>query len=241
MNLKFIKYFISILLALFISCDDQLEETSHYAVLEPFDNIELNSVFDVYLSSDSLYSIKIAGEENAIKNISFKVVNRILSVNNNAKWKWLTPEDNKIKLYISSNQLSQIIVKETCNIQTLNTLLADEFSIINHPKPRLSQINLELDCKTFFYWNNYQCGGKLKLRGRTDNLVIYSFALMSVDASALTSNHALIENNSRGDCEVRVKDKIEYKIGGSGNIYLHGTPEIVLLEKKSTGRLIHLD
>ena len=239
---KLKRYAFIIVLPLLISCDDRYEEADFSTALPPFDEIHLNSVFDVYLISDSIYSIKIAGDERTIKNISFKVENRALSITNNSKVKWLTPDDNKVSVYITSNQLRGIFISETCKIETLNPLVSDDLSVVIHPAPKLSHINLELDCGNFLYWNNFQCGGKLTLRGSVTNLALYSFALMSIEANSLVANNALIENNSKGDCEVWVSDKIEYSIRNIGNIYLHGKPgEIVLGERTSTGQLIQVD
>lgn len=242
MNSKLKKYTLIVLLPFIMACDDGNGKMSQHTVLSSFDIIEFNSVFEVYLTTDSIFSIKIEGHENTVKNISFNVEDSVLRVRNNARLKWLTPEDNRVKLYISSNHLREIRVKEMCYIETINTLVTDNLNLIIHPTPKLSEINMKLDCKQFFYWNNHQCGGKLTLSGKSNNLLIYSFALMSVDARALDTDYALVENNSKGDCEVMVRDKIEYSIRGTGNIYLYGAPkEIVLMEKMSTGKLIKAD
>jgi hypothetical protein len=112
---------------------------------------------------------------------------------------------------------------------------------MGHPT-KLSTIELELNCKRFLYWNNYQCGGKLTLTGRTENLLIYSFALMTVDARALEADYAWIENHSKGDSRVHVENTLEYSIHGVGNIYLYGNPpEIIAHEVTSSGQLIHMD
>lgn len=239
-----LKYFgFLMLLTIFISCDENgIEEGTFYERLLPFTTLELNSVFDVYLIQDTIYAVKIVGNPQVIKNIRFKVENGILRISNDSRGKWLQPEENKVKLFISSNRLSQIFPKETCYIETVNPIITDDFSIIQGNKPKLSQINLTLDCGTFFYWNNYQCGGKLTLSGKTKNLIVYSFALMSVNARELRTDYALIENNSKGDCEVFVTNMLEYSIRGVGDIYLHGNPnEIIANEQTSTGQLIQLD
>ena len=104
---------------------------------------------------------------------------------------------------------------------------------------KLNEAVLQLNCTTFYYWNNHPCGGKLTLSGTVQNLRIWNFALMSVEAKDLTAYDALVENSSQGDCEVTVTGKLEYSIKNSGNIYLHGhPPQIVLKEKTSTGELI---
>jgi hypothetical protein len=101
--------------------------------------------------------------------------------------------------------------------------------------------DLELNCNRFYYWNMAPSGGLLTLRGNTRELIIWNFALMSVDANNVTTDYAFVENHSKGDCKVFVRDKLDYSIYGEGDIYLSGEPnQINLIERTSTGRLIQL-
>jgi hypothetical protein len=225
---------------LFTSCLDYEPITSSKE-LPAFDQLHLNGVFDVFLIQGDSYSIRIEADKEVVPHIVFEVNDGILSVQNNSKLKWLSPRSNKVALFVTAVALKEIIPAETCSIQTVNTLKVEQFSIVMAPSPKLSEINLDLDCKTFLYWNNHQCGGKVTLRGRTEYLNLYVFALMTVDARELTTEFATIENNSKGDCEILVNQKLEYSIRGEGNILVHGNPEILLKEDISSGRLIRVD
>ncbi len=224
---------------LLFSCKKENQQnTTIYKNLSEFSKIELNGVFDVYLKQDSVYSIEIVGNENWVGNIVFKVENEILKIDNQAKGKWLKPKEDKVKIYISSNRPKMIFANETCNIETLNPIISDEFGIVMSSK--LNQANLELNCNTFYFWNNFPCGGKLTLRGNAEILKIWNFAIMSVDAKNLTTEYALIENSSKGNCEVFVTNKMEYSIHGIGDIHLYGNPkELILNEISSTGKLLN--
>jgi hypothetical protein len=213
-----------------------------FSELPAFDHLELNSVFDVYLIQDSSYSIKIEAHEDVAKDISFEVQNGILSVKNKQRLKWISPESNKVKLFITAAGLKQIIPNETCSIQTVNTLTVDDFSIVMAPSPKLVEINLDLDCGYFNYWNNYQCGGKLILKGRASNLNFSIFSLMAVDAKSLIADNAVVETYSNSNCEFTVNRRLEYSIHGEGDILLHGNPpEIRLVARTSTGKLTLLN
>jgi hypothetical protein len=231
---------VVLLFLLFIACDeDNGNEAAVYETLSPFNALELNSVFDVYLIQDTIDAIRVTADESVINNIVFRVDNEILRINNSAELKWLQPATNKVKLFIHFRTLSKIWPNETCSITTLNPIQVREFSIIMGHHPKLAVMNLELDCETFYYWNNHQCGGKLTLRGQVQYLTVLSFGLMSVEADGLRSEYALIENNSKGDCKVHVSSQLEYSIRSVGNIYLQGSPaSIIPGEISSSGRLI---
>jgi hypothetical protein len=238
-----IKNYSILILALLISCNDfDKDEASRIIAFEPFYFLKLHSVFDVYLLQDTSFSIKVAGEEGLIKHVRFEIEGDVVSVHNEFKGKWLNPETNKVKLYISASFLYKIELYESCNIQTIDPIVSPDFVIFNHATPKLCQVDVELANSTFLYWNNYQCGGKVILRGRTGYLEAHTFALMTMDASQLITDDAFIENSSKGDCQVNVVRQLKYSIHNTGNIYLHRTPaEIILNERTSTGQLIRLN
>lgn len=238
------KIFCCIIFSLsLISCDDSdFEETTRIVPLEPFHALELNSVFDVYLLQDTSFGLRIAGRDKVVDDIRFDVKDDTLRISNGNKRKWLNPADNKVKLVVSADLLHSIVVNESCYIKTINPVVANDFRIINHPTPKLCQFDIELDNKSFYYWNNFQCGGNVRFSGRTDRFDAYIFALMTMDASQLVSEYAFIQNSSRGDCEINVQQQLEYSILDVGNIYLHGNPsEIILKKRTSTGNLIQLN
>ena len=239
--MKYYSYLI--LLSSLCSCEENgMEEATSFETVAPFHTLELNSVFEVYLIQDTLNAVKIECHRDGIKDALLTEENGILRISNRSTGKWLKPEKNRVKLYIHSNSLREVVLNETCYIKTINPITRDEFRIVMGHPTKLSAIELELNCKSFLYWNNYQCGGKVTLTGRAENLLIYSFALMTVDASALETDYTLIENHSKGDSRVRVENTLEYSIHGVGNIYLYGNPpEIIAHEVTSSGQLIHMD
>jgi hypothetical protein len=232
-----------ILLGLFASChDDEALKSRRYAKLPEFYMMELNDVFDVYLIHDTTNAIEVQGHEDVITKVEFKVDTGILRISNEARVKWLAPEKGRIRLLIHSTALSSIQPNETCFITTINPIIVKDFRIVMGHRPKVTEINLELNCDSFYYWNNHQCGGRVTLSGNTKVLSVYSYALMTVDAGSLMADHARVENNSKGDVTVRVQNKLEYSIRGVGDIYLRGDPgEVIPDDVTSSGRLIKIE
>ncbi len=233
--------YTAILLMLLISCekgfngDDVITKEQDLPV---FKEIELHSVFNVYLIQDTFYSIKITGNEDFVEQTDIAIVGDVLRLENMYSMKWLRPRDNKVSLYITADCPRKISAVQTCYIETVNPIISDEFGLIFMSK--LNQAQLELDCKTFYYWNNFPCGGRLALTGTVNRLKVLSCALMSVDASNLYAENAVVENDSRGICRVRVLNRLEYSIHGEGDIYLYGIPnEVIAGEITSSGKLVY--
>ena len=207
------------------------------STLPAFNEIELNHAFEVYLNEDSIYSIEIVGGDKIIEDIFFEVKDSVLIITNERALKWLTPENNGIEVHINSLPLSKVTVNAACNLNTNNPITSDNFGLILGDKVNMAE--LELNCGTFYYWNIFPSAGKMTLSGNADVLILWNFALMSIDASNLFARNSKVENDSKGDCQVYVSDKFEYSIRGIGDIHLYGKPtEILLGEITSTGQLI---
>jgi len=230
--------FLSVLI-LFSCKKESAEKSVLHDNLPAFDEIELKSVFEVYLIQDTIYSVKVVGNEKMVDDVTIENVNNVIRIKNNTKLKWLKPDDNKIKIYISSDRPKKVTAFETCNIQTVNPIISDEFGLILGSK--LNMADLELNNNIFYFWNIHPCGGKLTLRGYTQNLRIWNFAIMTVDAVNLNADVGLICNHSQGDCSIRVNNILDYSIFGEGNINLYGNPaQIIQTELTSSGRLIRM-
>lgn len=233
-----IKVLIPLIVALSIySCEKEDLNEKRSARLLFFNKVELNSSFEVYLKEDSIFSIEIVGHEKVIEDVDYYIEDSILKIRNNSKYKWTKPSKNRVRLYLSSTGLKELHANETSKIETINPITSDEFGLIL--KNKTNEATLDLDCRAFYYWNNFPCGGRLTLRGNVEELKIWNFAIMSVDAKDLTANYAIVENSSKGDIWVNVIEKFEYSIKGTGDIHLLGNPPLIIEnEKMSSGKLI---
>jgi hypothetical protein len=231
---QYFKYIhIILFFACLQACAKRNETISKTMILQDFEILDLRSVFDVYLIQSNENSLRIEGEARTIEKIDLIYDNQTLTIKNNMKLKWLSPQGSKVKLYLSTKHLKRINAIVTSYIKTLNAWKGQELGITMGSK--LNEADLELDCDVFYYWNSFPCGGKLNLRGRTDALKIWNTALVNVDALALNPNYVLVFNSAKTDCYVRCKEKFEYRITGSGNIYLSGNPSTVI-DSVSTGK-----
>lgn len=208
------------------------------ADVSAFNEIQLNSSFDLYLTEGPVYDVRIEGEEAVIDQITYTVTDSVLTIENTRKFKWLTPTKNKIKVYVTSPPLKTVRMKETSFVKTLTPITSKEFGIIFLSKA--NNADLELDCDVFYYWNSYPCGGTLTLHGQCNWLKIWNVAIVDVQAENLLAKEAEISNNSKGDCVVNVSDFLKYTVQGEGNIEVYGDPIDVIEYEPSvgTGKLI---
>jgi len=229
--------FLLIPVLLFVRCAKEKPIETVQMSLSEFDTLTLNSVFDVYLIQGDSNFVTIEGNPKIVKKVRAEVMNNTLNFYNDFSGKWLHPSNNRIKLTITTNGLTRINSGETSNIQTLNTLTGNEIGIVMTSK--LNQATLDINCNSFYFWNNFPCGGKLTLSGAVHELKIWSVALMAVDAKNLTADIATFDNKSKGDISATVTQFLHYRIGGTGNIHLWGNPtELVDTGSDGDGTLI---
>lgn len=226
-----------VLVGIFSACKKDFELSTIEASLAQFDTLTLNSVFEVHLIQGISNEIKIEGASKILSKVTYTIENNNLIIENNYHGNWMHPKHNKVKIYLTVDQLNRISANETCDIQTDNTLVANEIGLIMTSK--LNHANLDVNCSTFYYWNNFPCGGKINLSGSCTNLKLWNVALMAVDASNLSCVDAYVDNASKGDINLRCMHQLSYKIAGEGNIINIGNPMILdKIEASGSGKLI---
>ncbi|MCB0802339.1 MAG: DUF2807 domain-containing protein [Flavobacteriales bacterium] len=225
-------FIISLILFGFSCKKEKSNQVLRFEILPTFNQIVLKDYFDVFLIEDSSYSIEIKTNENLMKHIQFKVIDSVLTISNEQALKWRNPQNNQVSLHISSSHLREVTALETCNIRTLNPITTKEFGIILGSKVNVADI--QVDNEVVYYWNDFPCGGKLTLSGKTKELKIWNSAILSVDAKSLICEKALVNNNSKGNCEVNVSQYIEYSIEGEGDIIAYGNPKVIIENKRSS-------
>lgn len=231
-------YLFLSLIAFLLACNATEEEKTVVTLqFDHFSVVDLNSAFEVVLIQDSTSYIEIETTDDLQKKIEITLESETLAVTNTQALKWTNPANNIPKLYIHTSEFKQVNANESCNITSANTITGKEFGLVLTDKANYA--TLDLGCDVFFYWNNFPCGGKLTLSGRTKELKIWNTAIMSVDAKNLVTDFALVENDSKGICEVNVLNELEYQITGSGDIHLFGNPTDIREKIPSTnGKLI---
>ena len=224
-------------IVLYTSCKKK-DVVSHNLPFEQnFDTLVFNDPFEVELIQDSLNKIEIIGYEPFVSNVETTYMNNTLTVSKRPGMAWLFPKKNKIHLKIHLNHISRIVANETCYIRSEGPLTGNELGLIL--KSKLNQADLNVQCNTFYFWNNFPCGGKLNLKGSCQELKLWNYALMQIDATSLICGNARVENSSKGDIRFQCNDSLFYKIKGEGNLHLYGfPPNIYNLGSDGSGNLI---
>jgi len=220
-----------------ISCGKENEMLTKSEEISAFNRVMLNDNFTIILEEDTSYSIEIKGYQD-IEDVVYTISDSTLTVDNNKRFKWTKPRKNKIEIKIKAPEFREVTANEACFITNEKPITSNHFGVVFNGKA--NEANLKLANNTFYYWNNFPCGGKLTLTGTTEVVKLWNYALVSVDAKNLEANYGIVENSSQGDIDLRINIRLEYGIYGIGNINLYNTPQSLINNGESnTGRLIY--
>lgn len=223
----------SLVTILILSCSKKVAVDRVSFALDVFSEIELKDEFEVVLTESNNHGIEIEGDEDWIPYVSFKIEEGKLIIENTKNHKFINPKKNKIKLYINAINFRELRAAEGCKITSLTPITSSEFGVVLTGKA--NEANLVLDCDIFYCWNNFPTGGNIVLKGKANILKVWNTAIMTVDASELSTNIALIDNDSKGDVKVNVAEQLQYLITGEGNILVSGSLSLVVEKSPATG------
>jgi hypothetical protein len=82
--------------------------------------------------------------------------------------------------------------------------------------------------------------GNLTLEGKAGGLELYADGTSLVHAEKLLVGYASIETLLTGDIWVNPTDQISAKIFWQGNVYYKNSPQIILQQETSSGKLIKI-
>ena len=190
---------------------------------------------------DTANSITVRGSSSIVDGVHYKVDNLTLDLTSDYPYKMFKPTSNKPDIYLTITSLSRIDVAQACGLTTTGPITAGELGLVIMSK--YADVNLDLDCQTFYYWDYSLSGGQMRLAGKTGILKIWNYSLMNIDASEeFDAVKVYCDNSARSPCYVKAATELNYNIRGQGNIYYYGDPAtIVKGEVTSSGRLIKAD
>ena len=233
------------LLALLHGCGKSIFFADDPAVIEhplpAFAEIKVNSVFDIELRNDSLYSIRLEGNKGLIENISFDIVADTLKLSDDNSFVWL-PDYPRTKLVISMPEMRRIGVwlNSPAKLYSSDTLSLSRLSVFSIEK--MAEIDLTLNTNYLSFNTDYNNFGYYILRGITHEADLRTYGSAHLDAGELHVNNASVRNVSIGDTYIHVENQLRAWLIHYGNIYYSGSPDDVVIEyMESRGRLIYLD
>jgi len=204
--------------------------------LPAFTNLQVNSIFEVELRNDSLYSVRLEGNRKLLENISVELVDDTLKLSDDNSFAWL-PDYPRTKLVISLPELRSIWINSPSRIYSTDTLSL--VSLFIYSFGLLAETDLTVNAGYLYFTTDYNNFGYYIFRGFAHEARLRTFGSAELDAGELIVNNANVINYSIGNSYIHVENRLRAWLGHYGNIYYSGSPQEVVIESmRSRGRLI---
>ncbi|MFN8775957.1 MAG: GIN domain-containing protein [Flavobacteriales bacterium] len=209
-------------------------------VREPgtFNRIELRDYIHYELAEDSLYRIEITAPENLIGKITTTIEDGQLLVRNENTCNFVRSFKQRIVVRIYAPSFPDVQNYSTGDLRTTGTIRSAYFKLENRQAAGRIFVRLDNDSASIFTHTGV-CD--VTLTGSTGTIHLFSQGVGLLDASALFSHSAYVNNSSIQDVQVRCSDYLFALVRLSGNVYAYGNPAQVSRQELSTGRLILVD
>ncbi len=208
-------------------------------LLEDFNCVSVNDIFNVILIQDTLHKVVIEGGENILRHVETIIKNDTLIVQHSIRCNWFRDYE-KINLYIYFCRLNHIVTYSPAKIVSTDTISCNRLEYF--ALGEIGEADMILNCDYLRFDDSYSTLGQFKFKGKSDKSRFYVNYGSSLFADSLISKDADIFFKTIGDIRVHVTDHLRVWIWGPGNVYYSGNPaKVEIMEKKSTGNLIKID
>ena len=243
----FLKLFVKLVVMLFIisatSCSEGLfshDETNGTETrsLPAFSKIQVNSIVDIRLVKDSVFSVKLDGNPANFNEIITEVINDTLKIYDHNTRTWV-PDYVRTSLEIHFPDLKRIILWAPCNLTNHDTLVLNELSIL--ALGNTTRTNLTIKMNSFYLVTGSNDFGYYILNGVATTTNLWPRGSAIIHAENLDNQSIKVTSNTIADTRVYAPGELTVAITSTGNVLYTGNPSsIEMLDESGKGKLISI-
>ena len=208
------------------SCFDTNGKTgSRKVLLDSFNTLSVNNLFNIELLDSSEYSISIMTKEKNIKNIGYKIENGELMVNNLKNCQWLVKSEYPT-IVVSSPNLKQINIYNPCKITSSNNLKYKALNIQTFSE--MLDIDISLDCDSLHLV--LTGAGVYKFKGNANFTYLYTTNSGYFMGEDFETKKMHLVHKSLGTDIFSVTEKLYVEYIDYANVFLLSCPVIEVKE-----------
>ncbi len=219
-------------------CFDKAGSTQTVTVdIANFSTIDVSTNVNVQLLNTGDNRVEITAGENLIANISIKVVDEVLKIENLNTCFWSKGYVSPL-VSIRNSNLTKVVQHGYGKIYNTDTLKINNLYL--QVEDASGAIDLMLDANSVRVVSNNI--GSITLKGKVENLVAGHFWSDGIFyAKELMVENCTINQNGSNRMEVHVKNSLNGAITNIGNVYLFGQkPAIINIDITGDGQIIEM-
>ncbi len=204
--------------------------TTEKREVSPFDRIEIDGVFKVFLSQGDNESAEVEIDDNLQQYVVLKNEGRklVLEIKDDINFSKTT----KNNVYITVKNINELDIEGVCTVETQTPLKCADFSLeVNG----VTNGNFEIYCDKL---NADLDGvGNIKLRGEATELTVKKDGVGSFNSENMKAVKVNIRNSGVGSASVYASEELSMKNSGVGSITYSGDAVIKDLDSDGIGKI----
>ena len=197
-----------------------------------FDMLYVEDNVNVFLTQDSVFSVKVEAGENIAPLIKTEVTNGILFIKNKNRCNWTRSYDKPLNVYVSMPTVNRVLMDGTGKIIGVNPITTDSFDV--HAQ---NSGDIELILNNRVIVPRMHGSGDVTLSGTSTNLSVDIGGTGYLQCANLNTSYTYVHSYTLGICYVRCTNLINCKIDSKGDVYCYGNPTTINKTIKGTGQL----
>lgn len=216
-----------------LSCEengflDAGEEITGIKELKDFNTVHVNDIFELELVQDTINKIEITAGEHLIDQISTKVSDTTLSIDNENIMRWSRGYE-PVKLRLHLKNLRKLRLNAPCNVSTANTINNYKIDVWNIAEA--GTIMMQIETVVFYFVNSSTSTGDFHFSGSTRIAGCWIRGSGHYNSMDLRSEFSNIHQSSIADAYVYSGNTLNVWIDSEANLYYTGEPDSVILEE----------
>jgi len=203
-----------------------------------FNGISMKDDVNVVLTMGDHFDLKLEGGKNLLPGIKTEVKDNILILSNSNTYNWVRSYDKEITAYLTVPSLLDIKYESTGNLTSTDTIVQDSLRISVNGGSGYIDLNIITGTVKMSLISG---SADLKLRGTTGLSFIFQNGVGAIRCYDLLANYIFMRNSGTNNCEVYVREHLEYEITGSGDILYKGKPIYINGNSTGAGKLIKVN
>lgn len=196
-----------------------------------FNEMEIDGVFDVYLTQGNSESVKLSIDDNLLPYVKVSNDGDKLIV------KWEKRKDESVNnvhsnLYITLKDITRLELHTVGKLQTTNVLRLKALKMDLH---HVGSSDVELDCGQLRI--NYNGVGNVTLSGRAKTADIRCNGVGSLKAFDLAVDVLNLDSNGVGSAEVYAEKEISIESSGVGSVRYRGNATVKKMNASGIGKV----
>ncbi|MGV6860918.1 MAG: head GIN domain-containing protein [Putridiphycobacter sp.] len=199
--------------------------------LDPFSELKISGVFDVYLNQGEKEKLIIETDENIADLVEVSNVNNLLSISIQKGANIEKP--TKFNLYLTLQNLTKLDYQGVGDIKCKTPLNLKTFEITN---TGVGDIDLNINASILSIENSGV--GDVNLEGNGSHLIIKNSGVGDFKSKDFVAKDVKITNSGVGDVVVFSNEKIEINTSGVGDVIYYGSPAQKVIKNKGVSKII---